>query len=191
MEVTIKKLTPALWQEFLEYFDHAAFSDHEEWSACYCLESHLSEEENNNILTEKADRREKAAELIRSGVMEGYLACVDGRVAGWCNSGDKLHYGPLCAKPDYRTEGDGAPGTVKIVYCMDIGPAYRGQGLAGCILDRICEDAKAEGFRYVEGYPFSDRERPWQFHGPARLYESRGFQLYEARGRILVMRREL
>ena len=48
MDICIKKLTPEMAEDFLYYFDNDAFSDHEEWAACYCLQSHLRREETRS-----------------------------------------------------------------------------------------------------------------------------------------------
>lgn len=81
MELTFKKLTPEMEGEFFSYFDNTAFSDHEEWNSCYCLESHLSRDENERI-EDRSERRKIAADLIRSGVMRGYLIYCGGDIIG-------------------------------------------------------------------------------------------------------------
>lgn len=45
MEIETKKLTPDMADEYLRYFEEVAFTDHDEWANCYCLESHLPREE--------------------------------------------------------------------------------------------------------------------------------------------------
>ena len=36
---------------------------------------------------------------------------------------------------------------------MDIAPDYRGKGIASKVLEKVCDDAKNEGYLYVEAYP--------------------------------------
>lgn len=167
MEIQVKKLTKEMADAYLNYFDHDAFSDHEEWSACYCLESHLSKEENDRLEI-KEERRQKAKELIESGIMSGYA--------------------PVCENKEY-TAGDRLDGKTMVVYCIDIAPGYRGKGIASLVMEQVLKDAKAEGYRYVEGYPFINRGLEYQYRGPVRLYEKYGFEMCRAGERVYVMRK--
>ena len=51
--------------------------------------------------------------------------------------------------------------------------------------------AQAEGYSYVEAYPFSDLSYPWQYHGPVKLYESHGFELLAEKSFFKLMRKKL
>lgn len=190
MNITFKKLTPELADEYLYFFDHMAFTDHEEWSLCYCLESHLSKEENHAIWSDKAARRERAAELIRAEIMQGYLVYDGELVMGWCNAGDKIGYGPVIADEGHYTMKL-REGVVKIIYCIEITPAYRGKGIAHLIMEKVCEDAKAEGYSFVEGFPFADKSLEYQFHGPYHLFERHGFTCLGEKGRFCIMQKSL
>lgn len=189
MDISIKKLTPEMAEDFLYYFDHDAFSDHEEWSACYCLQSHLSREEDEACVL-KEDRRRRAEEFVRQGVMTGYLIYDGDRVAGWCNAGDKADYGPVCADGAFYTD-EALRGRIKVLYCIDIAPDYRGKGIASSIVERVLADAEEEGYAYVEGYPFSDTERPYQYRGPVRLYKKYGFEVYRKEDWFYIMRKSI
>lgn len=189
MDIYMKKLTPEMAEEFLHYFDHDAFMDHEEWSACYCLQSHLSREEDEKC-TLKEERRQKAKEFIEQGVMTGYLIFDGEKIVGWCNAGDKLDYGPLCADETFFTDRV-ERGRIKVLYCMDIAPGYRGKGIAKMVMKRVLTDAEEEGYAYVEGYPFSDTKRDYQYRGPAGLYEKYGFELYRKQDPFLIMRKKM
>ena len=189
MDVFIRKLTPELEDDFLYYFDNDAFSDHEEWSACYCLQSHLSKEEDETCIL-KEERRQKAKELVREGIMTGYLVYDDDKIVGWCNAGDKSHYGPVCADKEFLTDKI-EKGTIKVLYCMDIAPGYRGKGIANAVVERFLTDAKVEGYLYAEGYPFSDTKRDYQYRGPVSLYEKYGFELYRKQGWFFIMRKKI
>ena len=103
MEIVVKKLSSDMADDFLDYFDNTAFTDHPDWSACYCLESHL-DKETEEKLSEKPDRREKAKELILNGVMHGYLAYDKEKVVGWCNADDKINYTPILENKEYLTD---------------------------------------------------------------------------------------
>ena len=193
MFITIKKLTPALAEDFLTYFDHDAFADHEEWAGCYCLESHLSRD-SAPPLDNKQTRREKAKELILSGVMTGYLLYDENKVVGWCNAGDKSTYGPVCAFDQLYTL-DPQAHNIFIVYCIDIAADYRGKGLATLAVQRALEDAKAQGYAFAEGYPFSpggeSDVQQYPYTGPKRLYEKLGFTLIKQGELFQVMQKAL
>ena len=189
MIVTVRELTPEMQDAYLSFFEHEAFADHEDWSACYCLESRLKKAEEE-ACSGKEMRREKARELVRNGVMRGYLLFDGEKAVGWCNTDDKAAYAPIQENSQYRTGQDGV-GKIKAIYCMLLAPAYRGKGLAGLALDRICEDAKREGYTYVEAYPFSDRNFPWQYHGPAALYEKHGFACVQENPGFRILRKKL
>ena len=163
MDIKIEKLTPDRVEDYIYYFDHVAFTDHEEWANCYCLESHLSQEENEAMWTEKDHRREKARELIMKGIMQGYLVYDGDDVIGWCNAGDKTGYEPLMSNSIFETKKVG----------------------------RIIRDAEEEGYSYVEGYPFRDRKFEHQYHGPIPLYEKHGFQMFAERDWVCIMQKSL
>ena len=186
MNLHIEPLTAELAEDFLRFFDHDAFSDHEEWAGCYCLEGHLSPAEDA-ACKERAERREKARSLILAGTMHGYLLYDGETVVGWCNAGDKKNFRPICEDPAYRTEGD----RIKVLYCMDIAPAYRGKGLATRALERVLADAEKEGCAFVEGYPLTDPDDPYPYKGPIRLYEKFGFEIYRKTGAFYIMRKAL
>lgn len=190
MEIRIEKLTADRTEDYLYFFEHVAFTDHEEWAYCYCLESHLSRRENEDSWGDKECRSKKARQLIAEGVMEGYLVYDDGNVVGWCNAGDKTGYRPIMKNRDYETMNVGK-GEIKSVYCFEIAPGYRGKGIAHLLLDRIVEDAREEGYSYVEGYPFTDRQFEYQYHGPIPLYEKHGFQMIAEKEEFCIMQRKL
>ena len=185
----IRKLTSDMAAEYLSYFDHVAFSDHEEWAACYCLESHLSQEEND-ALQEKTSRREKARELIDKGIMQGYLVYDGDAIVGWCNVGDKASYAPLMENSDYETLVP-CKGIIKAIYCFEIAPGSRGKGITHLLMERIIRDAMEEGYSYVESYPFTDRNFEYQYHGPIPLYERYGFQVIAEKPWFYIMQKKL
>ena len=189
MDIEFKKLTPERMDDFFYYFDHDAFSDHEEWMTCYCLESHLSERENKEYV-QKEKRQSIARHYIQNGVLTGYLLYDDGKVMGWCNTGDKSGYAPICDNQTFFTE-DPQKQKIKIIYCIDVAPAYRGKGIADLIVDKVLTDAKEEGYAYVEGYPFTDADFAYQYRGPLHLYEKHGFQMYRHAGWVYIMRKAL
>ena len=186
MDLKMKRLSPELVQDFLDYFDNVAFSDHPEWAGCYCLESHISHEEDGE--TDGKDivwRRQKAKELVETGVMQGYLAYDKDEVVGWCNADEKQNLYPIKQDSNYWLAGD-ENAKIKSVYCFDIAPARRGEGIAAWMLQKVCEEAFAEGYDIVEGYP----QKEWAYHGPLPLYENAGFKQVHEFGAICIYRKE-
>lgn len=145
MDLQMRKLTPALWQDYLYYFENVAFTNHEEFSI-------------NNIV-------------------------------GWSNVDRKANYAPIVRNKEYLSDGDDEQ-TISI-YCMEIAPGYRGRDISHYIIDCICENAKADGYKYVEGYPFVDVDFPCQYHGPLKLYEKHGFDMIRKGDYVYVMRKRL
>ncbi|RKJ40692.1 N-acetyltransferase [Acutalibacter sp. 1XD8-33] len=183
----IKALVPGMAGEFFRYFEESAFLPGDPRANCYCLESHLSDEAR---YVEVFERRWAAKQLIDSGRMTGYLLYDGERPVGWCNGGDKMDYRPIRENPAFFTGGQGR-GRIRILYCLDIAEGYQGKGLAGLVMERFLMDAEAQGYRWAEGYPFVNRDYPWQYRGPVGLYEKFGFTRFQERPGFYVYRKEL
>jgi RimJ/RimL family protein N-acetyltransferase len=66
------------------------------------------------------------------------------------------------------------------------------QGIATALLQRVIDDAKAEGYIAVEAHARTRTERyEWDHTGPTRLYEKLGFVPTEQTGNTVVMRKSL
>ena len=210
MEITIKRFTKELKDDFFDFFDNRAFADNSPYFPCYCDAYYLTPEEVKHTTGRRAKElggdkealrlalRESAERLIDSGIMQGYLAYDGGTAVGWCNAGEKAKYtraGDL--NPGKRRKGDiyfenVAPGETFSIICFEIAPAYRGKGIAKAILARIIDDAAAEGYRYVEGYPkVKDGFSPLDFTGPMAIYLGAGFEEMQRNERTAVMRKEI
>ncbi len=97
MELEIRRLTPELLGDYLDFFDNTAFTDHPEWSRCYCLAFHFEPAWDGEDAGADSENpwRERAVRFVREGKLRGYLAYADGRAAGWCNANDKKNYAAL------------------------------------------------------------------------------------------------
>lgn len=85
---------------------------------------------------------------------------------------------------------------VKSVFCFLIAPDMRGQGIAKMLLEKVCEDAKAEGFDYIEAYPrkkrlFGKANEFSNFQGPYKMFEQAGFTEYKKLSDKIVVRKYL
>ena len=208
--ITIKKLTPDLLDEYLDFFDHRAFSDGSPYAPCYCNAFNMSGDRIRDEFFREAERngggsegwknalRVSAARMVKNGEVQGYLAFDGAGAVGWCNANDRLRYYRVGefdlsnVPPDEPWDEGEGEGKVKAVVCFEICPEYRGKGIATLLLRRVCEDAQAEGFAYVEAYPMKTvNEQGLAFTGPRRLYEKAGFSVWAERENLLVMRKRL
>jgi GNAT superfamily N-acetyltransferase len=113
--------------------------------------------------------RKVAERQITDGVLRGYMAYVDGKSIGWCNANDRANYP---AEPYNDDVPFHAPAETKekTVVCFEIAPNYRGKGVATTLLQRVIDDARAEVFSAVEGFPvLRDVRYKWDYSGPMRL----------------------
>ena len=145
----------------------------------------------------KRSQRETAADMVRKGKIRGYLAFDNGIAIGWCNANDRTNYYrvgefDLDHVPEDRAPSDCEQnGQIKSIVCFEISPEYRGKGIAAQLLDRVCADARAEGYEYVEAYPSDRVQNSLAFTGPVRLYEKAGFTEFSRIGSTIVMRKRL
>lgn len=210
MKLTIKPLTEATAADFFDFFDNRAFSDGSPYAPCYCNCFHLTSEEVRSGIGERADAlgggfeglrlalREAAEDLIKKGVLRGYLAYENCLAIGWCNANDQQNYIRVGSfEPENRREEDyyispGEKGKIKSLVCFEIAPDYRGKGIAKALLQQVCADAEADGFELIEVYPqAADSYSPLDFNGPVTMYQNAGFEEVKRHGKTIVMRKRL
>ena len=193
MQISVCKLTPELLEDWLSYFDKDAFTDNDEWCGCYCMCYHW----NNELQKKRAwncdedcaeFNRKQAIDFINSGRLQGYLAYVDGKVVGWCNSNNKKSYDNVNFNFAEEVPDNGEK--IKSIVCFSVAPKYRGCGVATALLKYVCEDAKIDGFDLVESYPFKRNENH-AFHGPLSIYKNNGFEPYKQIEECTVFRKIL
>ena len=105
MNIEIKTLTKELINDYLKFFDNIAFSDHKDWSYCYCCGFHFNDNDMQIIHTKKEKDgtlaeglRNEAISLINEGIIQGYLAYEKNNIIGWCNCNTKTNYKRLCTR---------------------------------------------------------------------------------------------
>ena len=176
--VTIKKLSLELKDDYLDFFDNRAFSDNNPNGPCYCTSANQDEKTIKQMVSEfqangvKETLRKYAVEMLDKGNIRGYLA-FDGDISiGWCNAADIDSYKGFV--PDFAR--DNMCGKTISIVCFEIAPEYRGQGIASAFIEQVCVDAKAKGYVAVEGYAKVIEHRDeYDFTGPTHLYEKAGF----------------
>ena len=208
--IRIEKLTPDLLEDYLDFFDHRAFSDGSPFYPCYCNAFNMSKERIQNEFFRQSEidgggsegwkyaLRTSAVRMVENGEVQGYLA-YDGKTAvGWCNANDRLSYYRVGEfdlsdvpqdepRVDFQRKGE-----VKSIVCFEICPEYRGKGIATLLLERVCRDAKEDGYFFVEAYPMKNESmNGLAFTGPKRLYEKAGFVVAAQRDGMYIMRKQL
>ena len=197
----IRKLIPELSADYFDFFDHLAFSDNSPMQPCYCCNFNLMEDEQNRLMEEyekngleayRVELRKAAERLVADNSLQGYLIYDGEKAVGWCNANDKSNYTAYGFNESIRGSRNVGPGYVKAVLCFEIAPGYRGKGIASALLKRVCEDAKKEGFQFVEGYPrLLEEYDPYDYTGPIHLFEKAGFEETARQEGVAVMRKEL
>jgi len=190
--ITIKRLSPERIADYLDFFDHRAFTDDNPNGPCYCTSPNQNEEEIQQMVGEfrtsgvKATVRRYAVEMLNQNRIHGYLAYDGETSVGWCNAADMESYSGFVPESARRN----ACGKTVSIVCFEIAPEYRGRGIASALIHRVCEDAKSEGYAAVEGYAeLSDRRNDFDYHGPVRLYQKAGFTEAARENGQVVMRK--
>ena len=176
--IVIRPLTSELNADYLDFFDHRAFTDDNPNGPCYCTSPNQEEEQIQKMVSEfssfgvKETLRKYAEEMLDRNMIHGYLAYDGDQSIGWCNAADIESYiGFVPAFAKKITCGK----TMSIV-CFEIAPEYRGMGIASAFIDRVCTDARSKGYAAVEGYArISDQRNDFDYQGPYLLYQKAGF----------------
>lgn len=179
MSIEIQKLSVELVNDWLGYFDH----DCGDWPGCYCMCYHWNSgysaryDWNTEVFrkwdgSSEVHNRHRAVDLIKQGIMQGYLAYYDGVVIGWCNANDRSMYNSTL----FQLPKAGNNEKVKSVVCFSVAPAFRNKGIATALLKKLCLDAATDGYDYVEAYPFTYGEHN-NYHGSTSLYLRNGFDI--------------
>ena len=209
-EITIKALTPELIEDYFDFFDNRAFSDGSPYYPCYCNAFNLSLEQLQKDVFDRVAEygegkegvrlalRSSAWKMVQEGLIQGYLAYDNDIAVGWCNANDRLSYFRVGEFDIDEAPVDSVPddcpnkGFIKSIVCFEISPEYRGQGIAGKLLDRVCKDAASDGYSFVEGYPKEEaKDSSLSFTGPYKLYARAGFTEHARNGKTVIMRKAL
>ncbi len=193
MNIEVRRLIPELTSDYLQFFDTTPHATNKEEHKCYCI-WWCNEDIVGKDFSSVEKRRELAAEYIKGNNIQGYLAYGDNKVVGWCNANTKSDcYRCYCWRNymgSVRTVESSPEIKVKSVFCFAIAPYMRRKGVAKMLLEKVCEDAKTDGFHHVEAYPnkeFVDEAE--DFMGPIALYEKAGFRVCYETEHKLVMRK--
>lgn len=196
MNIEVKKLTPADVEEYIRFFDATPHDDHNPENTCYCVSWCSDDHRAMADYPSREERRKMAAEYVKSGKIQGYLAYADGRIVGWCNANTKTEClncgGWLFSMPQVSELEFDRSEKVKSIYCFLIAPDMKRKGIANQLLKYVCQDAADCGFDYVEAYPQKEAadERTF-FWGFPDMYMKQGFSIYAETTDKYVMRKQL
>ncbi len=194
MNIEIKRLTSELTEDYLHFFDVTPHDDNIDEHKCYCVCWCSADHRVETDFSSRNKRRELARQYVKDGVIQGYLAYDGERVVGWCNANTKSECLHCTSWLRFMQSVDADDESIKIksVFCFLIAPDIRRKGIATKLLERVCEDAKADGFDMVEAYPnkaFVSTEN--DFMGTVGMYEKSGFTTCYETGDKLIMRKSL
>ena len=185
----IRPLTPQLRDDWLRFFDRDAFMDNPMWADCYCMFYRFAGSNEEWGRRSGSENREEQAQAIQYGEVSGLLAYVDNKPVAWCHAAPRAHLPGLDRNAEFRTDD---PATVGSIVCFVVAAPYRGQGVAGRLLDAACDHLRARGMSVAEAYPPKDPASDARaYHGPLPMYLSGGFGVYREEAHYVVVRRAL
>jgi len=195
MELDIRRLTPALAEDYVRFFDETPHDDDNAEHKCYCV-CWCSDDYEGKDFSTAAKRRHAALQYVKSNVLQGYLAYYDGKPVGWCNANTKADCLQCCSWQRFMDyvplETPGENRKVKSIFCFVIAPEWKRRGIATALLERVCADASREGFAFAEAYPYKEASWPSSdFGGYLEMYRKSGFHVSAESAKGLVMRKNL
>lgn len=195
MTIEVKRLNRNMTEEYLDFFDHRAFSDGSAEKGCYCVWHHWTDqhEKERSLMPEKERpycKRNYAKELIQNGILNGFAAFYDGRIVGFCNADAKDHYFRL-SRENHPNSWMGVNENDKIlaIVCFIVDPDMRRKGVAKALLECACQYAKENGYDYVEGYPSKGEFSVNNCGGSASMYIDQGFEIMEVPDGIIARKK--
>lgn len=90
MNIEIKRLSPELADDYVQFFDATPHDDLIDEHKCYCV-CWCNEEYKDQDFSTAEKRRQFAYEYVRKNIIQGYLAYYEGKVVGWCNANTKAN----------------------------------------------------------------------------------------------------
>lgn len=191
MSISIRKLTPALAQDYVRFFDETPHDENIPEHKCYCV-CWISADSDHYDCSTVEKRRIAAVQLINEGHLQGYLAYDNDRIIGWCNANTKSECLNCVSWRYFMQDVPLDSSRTKSVFCFVIAPDMQRKGIATKLLEHVLEDARAEGFAHVEAYPNKEfTSIAADFMGPASMYEQHGFIHIGDAGKKWIMRKSL
>jgi len=190
LDIEIKKLTPELAEDYAHFFDVTPHWDDvpKNELPCYCVtwrndDTYVG---NDHWYPTREKRRERAIQFVKNASLQGYLAFRGDEIVGWCNATADCKSGVNYLRSYYPIEEHCADLKVKSIFCFVVAPKAQREGVATKLVERVCQDAAADGFDFVEAYPNKEYVAP-DCMGPLAMYEKCGFiECAERDGKVVV-----
>lgn len=116
-------------------------------------------------------------QMASASVPPGFLAYIDGEVAGWCGVGLRAEL-PRLRDSKTLPPIDDAP--VWAIGCFRVRPGYRRRGVASALLAGVVAAAREAGVPGVEAYPVDPAgkrvDAGFAFVGLASMFDAAGFR---------------
>ena len=194
MDIEIRKLTPDLAEDYAYFFDVTPHDINVDEAKCYCVtwRSDASYANEGHWFPTREDRRAHAIHFIKTGSLQGYLAYCGDEIVGWCNANADCRFCLNYLRSYWPIEEYSADIKLKSIFCFVVAPKVQRMGVATKLLERVCQDAAADGFDFAEAYVNKEfTETDHEFRGPLTMYEKCGFSRYGEREGRVVMRKAL
>ena len=170
-DLTFRSLDPSRLGDYLDFFEHRAFTDNPRWAGCYCYFP-LHDPQTKRWQTRMAaENRTSATEGIAAGQLNGVLAYGGDEVVGWCNAG------PWSQFPMLRDVPEPHPAITGAILCFIVAPGWRGQGVARGLLATACEGLRARGMTAVRARAVRSTDTAKNHFGPLAMYLAAGFEV--------------
>jgi ribosomal protein S18 acetylase RimI-like enzyme len=174
--------------DYLRFFERRAFTDNPRWAGCWCYYPQHDPKTTDWQQRTSDENRAAICACLDAGTVQGWLACREDGVVGWCNAGPRRLY-PMLADDPALPPDDGQTGAV---FCFVVAPGERRQGIARALLQAACDGLRAQGLRRVLGRPLRHARSDAGNHtGPLALYLANGFAIVHedsASGEVVVER---
>ena len=189
LNLTIRELSDRTLPDFLVYFDRVAFADNPEWAHCYCYFHHVDQDQPGWDRRSGAENRAAVCGLVEQGAMQGYLACVNSDVVGWCHAAPRTLIPNLQKDPDLESAEMETTGAI---VCFVVAKAHRGTGVATRLLEAALQGFRQRGLTWAEGYPRRNAVgEAANYHGPLSLFTEAGFQTVREFSTFWIVRKRL
>jgi ribosomal protein S18 acetylase RimI-like enzyme len=190
MDIIIRKLTPDLAEDYVNFFDTTPHDYNVDEHKCYCV-CWCSEDSEGKDFSTREKRRVYAVKYVKENILQGYLAYYNDKVVGWCNANTKsdcLNCAAWRRNMGLIPTDESTPDIkVKSIFCFTIAPEMKRKGIATQLLERVCQDAVQDGFDYIEAYPNKEFVNDIDFTGPIEMYRKSGFVVsYETKQNFVV-----
>lgn len=195
MDTEIKKLSSDLLEDYLHFFETDAHADNPDEDRCYCVCWCSADHRADTDFSTPEKRRSLAINYVNNGTIQGYLAYYNGKVVGWCNANEKSKCLNCISRLRFMTNvivENNKNEKVKSIFCFTIAPNMKRKGVATKLLERVCSDAKSEGYDCIEAYPNNNFINEFRdFMGPFELYKKFDFVAEKEIENTIVMRKSL